>query len=84
MENCPICGQPLDSQKDLIIVRYYAPKKWWVTYHLKKSLGDEALISDGILKDYKSWCAQANFARVSFSEGEDLTNLNNSAKVISS
>jgi hypothetical protein len=40
MNTCPICNRQLE-ETDLLILKYHAPKNWWVTYHLRKDITEE-------------------------------------------
>jgi hypothetical protein len=60
--NCPLCCKEL-GENDRLILRWYAPRQWWVTEHLTKNpKGNVILDHSGTL--YYSYCMQANIQTV--------------------
>lgn len=59
---CPICMDTL-APDDILMSRYYAPRDWWVVYHLKPAEGKTVEL-EGVkckIEGYKEWCGAARF-----------------------
>ena len=70
MKNCPICSKEIVAGRDILLLKWYPAKKWWVTEHLKRITDEQAAKDAGAvfklfggdneLGHYKRFCGQAN------------------------
>lgn len=61
--NCPICGNKIEDD-DLLLVKFYPAKDWWVTYHYKRTDTVSKYTETFFGKNYNSNCGKANIQTV--------------------